>query len=221
MQHIPLPPLPEYTPEERLHRALAHADHAASRRSVRDFSNAPVPKTVIEACIRTAGSAPSGANRQPWHFVAVGDVATKTQIRVAAEKEERAFYGGRASSSWLQALQPLGTTAEKPFLDIAPWLIVVFAQKHGDEPEAGGQHLKNYYVNESVGMACGLLLGALHHVGLATLTHTPSPMGFLRDILKRPTNERAYVLLVVGLAAAAAQVPDIRRKPLNEISTFV
>jgi nitroreductase len=178
-----------------------------------------VPRSVIEACLRTAGTAPSGANQQPWHFVAVSDPAVKSHIRQAAEAEEREFYERRASQEWLDALAPLGTDAHKPFLEIAPYLIAIFAQTYG--MGADGGKIKHYYVTESVGIATGLLIAALHHAGLATLTHTPSPMGFLNEILGRPANERPFLLLVVGYPAENAQVPAITKKALEEIATFV
>jgi nitroreductase len=201
-----------------LDRATAFAAAMAGRRTVRAFAPDPVPRPVIEACLRTAGSAPSGANQQPWHFVAVSDSAVKRQIREAAEAEERAFYGGRAPADWLQALAPLGTDADKPFLEIAPWLIVVFARLHDRGPE--GRSIKHYYVQESVGIATGFLIAALHQAGLASLTHTPSPMHFLNAILDRPRLERPFLILVAGYPAADARVPDLRRKPLDEIATF-
>jgi len=207
-------------PVERMReRAWAIRDDLGRRRTVRDFAPDPVPRDVIEACLLAAGSAPSGANMQPWHFAVVSDPAVKARIRAAAETEERAFYAERASAQWLEALAPLGTDAEKPFLDTAPYLIAVFQQRYGIA--ADGTRVKHYYAPESVGIATGMLIAALHHAGLATLTHTPSPMGFLNDILGRPRNERPFVLLVVGYAAADARVPDIRRKGLDDIATFV
>lgn len=200
-------------------RAAAVYERMRQRRTVRDFAPTPVPRAAVEACLAAAGTAPSGANQQPWHFVAVSDPAVKRRIREAAEAEERAFYAGRAPAAWRAALAPLGTDADKPFLEVAPWLIAVFAQATG--PGAGGQAVKHYYVAESVGIACGLLVAALHEIGLVTLTHTPSPMGFLREVLGRPANERAYLLLVVGYPAPGALVPDIGRKGLGEIATFV
>lgn len=188
------------------------------RRSVRDFSRRPVDRAVIEACLAIAGSAPSGANQQPWHFVAIQDVALKGRIREAAEAEERAFYGGRAPDEWLDALSALGTGPDKPFLEDAPWLVAIFAKPHGLD-EQGGK-VKHYYVSESVGIATGMLIAALHESGLATLTHTPSPMGFLNEILDRPRHERAFLLLVVGHPAEDAHVPRIVKKPLEEIVTF-
>jgi len=178
-----------------------------------------VPRAAIESAIRAAARAPSGANQQPWTFVAVADPAVKRRIRAAAEAEERAFYGGRAPQAWLDALAHLGTDADKPFLEAAPWLIAVFAQPHGVAPD--GSVVKHYYVPESVGIATGFLLAALHHAGLATLTHTPSPMGFLSEVLERPAHERAYLLVVTGVPAADATVPRIVKKPLDAIARFV
>lgn len=210
---------PELTDAERIERARAFRDGMASRRTVRAFAADPVPRSVIEAAIATAAGAPSGANRQPWHFVAVGDPAIKRQIREAAEAEERAFYGGRAPDDWLDALAPLGTDADKPFLETAPWLIVVFQQTSGIGPD--GEKVKNYYVPESVGIACGFLLAALHQAGLATLTHTPSPMKVLGDVLGRPANERAIMIVVAGKPAPGAAVPDIAKKPFDAVATFL
>jgi nitroreductase len=178
-----------------------------------------VPRQTIERLIALAASAPSGANKQPWHFVAVQDPDLKHQIRLAAEEEERAFYGGRASDQWLEDLKPFGTDWEKPFLETAPWLIVVFRKNY--EVDEDGQKAKNYYVQESVGIACGFLIAAIHAAGLSTLTHTPSPMDFLGKILGRPANERAFLLMPVGYAADGAQVPDISKKDLGEISDFI
>jgi len=189
------------------------------RRTVREFSDRPVPIEIIENCIKAAGSAPSGANKQPWHFVIVKDSQVKKKIRKAAEKEEKEFYGHRATKEWLEDLNQFGTDWHKPFLEIAPYLIVVFRQIYNLEPD--GKHRKNYYVNESVGIASGFLLAALHNAGLVTLTHTPSPMNFLRDILKRPENERAYLLIPVGYPAKDAQVPQIAKKSFKEIITKV
>ena len=200
-------------------RARAFAESVATRRSVRTFSKEPVPLEVVESCIRAAGTAPNGANRQPWHFVMVTDPEVKRRIREAAEAEERAFYGGRAPEDWLQALAPLGTDERKPFLEDAPVLVAIFAESYGVKPD--GTRVKNYYVTESVGIATGILITGLHTAGLATLTHTPSPMGFLNEILERPGNERPFLLLVVGRPAPDTRVPAIRRKPLNEIMTTV
>jgi nitroreductase len=192
-------------------RARAFLADVRRRRSVRHFAPDPVPRQALLDCIEAAGQAPSGANKQPWTFVLVTDPEVKRRIRAAAEKEERAHYGGRASERWLSDLEPLGTDENKPFLETAPALIVVFAQRHGATPEE--QH---YYVGESVGIATGFLIAALHHAGFATLTHTPSPMKFLSEILGRPSNERAYLLIPVGLPAPGCRVPDIARKRLCE-----
>lgn len=209
----------EYPVEEMRRRARAFYEEMRRRRTVRDFSDRPVPMEVIEDCLRTAGTAPSGANMQPWHFVVVTDPALKRRIRQAAEKEERLFYEQRASEEWLQALAPLGTDWRKPFLETAPVLIAIFAQAYGLTPEGG--RVKHYYVQESVGIATGMLIAALHHAGLACLTHTPSPMKFLNEILDRPPNERAFLLLVVGYPAPDATVPDIDKKPLEAFTTFL
>lgn len=196
-------------------RVDAFCNHMSKRRTIRDFADTPVPQSLIATAIQAAGTAPSGANFQPWHFVAISDPETKRAIRDAAEAEERAFYSGRASDEWLDALTPLGTDDQKPFLETAPWLIAVFAQKRGD-------HGKNYYVTESVGLATGLLITALHSVGLGTLTHTPAPMTFLREICGRPVTEKPFVLLVVGYPADGCTVPAhaLEKKPLDEIATF-
>jgi len=187
-----------------------------SRRTVRDFSEKNIPVGVIENAVRTAASAPSGANKEPWHFVIVKDPALKKKIRVAAEKEEKEFYEHRAPDSWLEDLNQFKTDWHKPFLEVAPALIVVFRQSYRD---LGSTRRKNYYVNESVGIASGFLLAALHNAGLVTLTHTPSPMGFLEKILKRPKNEKAFLLIPVGYPAENAKVPDLIKKPYNEIAT--
>jgi nitroreductase len=189
------------------------------RRTVRDFSDRPVPREIIENCLLAAGTAPSGANMQPWHFVVVSDPEVKRQIRAAAEAGEREFYSGRAPEEWLEALAPLGTDEHKPFLETAPYLIVIFAQNYGLAPD--GQKIKHYYVSESVGIATGILITAIHQAGLVSLTHTPSPMGFLSQILNRPPNERAYLILVVGYPAGNAQVPVISKKTLNKFVSFV
>lgn len=186
-----------------------------SRRSVRDFSADPVPRELIEIAVATANTAPSGAHQQPWTFVAVSDPDTKHCIRIAAEVEERENYeGGRLPPPWREALVPLGTTSDKSYLDVVPWIVVVFAQK--STPLADGTLRKNYYVNESVGIACGLFIASLHSMGLSTLTHTPNPMGFLTEILGRPATERPYILFPVGYAAPVCQVPNLQRKPLSE-----
>ncbi len=188
------------------------------RRTIRDFCDKPVPKEVIENCLKAAGTAPSGANKQPWHFVVVNDPQIKKQIRSAAEKEEQEFYHSRAPEEWLHALEPLGTNEHKQFLEIAPYLITIFEQKYG--LTENGKKVKHYYTSESVGIATGMLITALHRVGLVTLTHTPSPMRFLNKILKRPNNEKPYLLLVVGYPTRNAQVPNIGRKSLREFTTF-
>jgi iodotyrosine deiodinase len=216
---VPLSGFEEYSPAEMEARSAAFYEQVRRRRTVRHFSARPVPRQVIENCLLAAGTAPSGANMQPWHFVVVSDPATKRQIRQAAEAEEREFYGGRAPQEWLDALAPLGTDEHKPFLETAPYLIAIFAQSYGLLPD--GRKVKNYYVQESVGIATGLLITALHHSGLATLTHTPSPMSFLNQILDRPKNERPYLLLVVGYPAENARVPVITKKTLSEIATFL
>lgn len=205
--------------DEILRRAREFYETMQRRRTIRDFSDRPVSREVIEYCIRAAGTAPSGANLQPWHFVAVSDPAIKHEIRIAAEKEEKEFYEHRASKAWLEALAPLGTDSNKPFLEIAPWLIAVFAQPF--RILADGTRSPTYYAIESVGIATGLLVTAVHSCGLAALTHTPSPMGFLNRILGRPSYEKPFVLLVVGQPAENALVPDIGRKPLDNISSFV
>jgi iodotyrosine deiodinase len=215
---VPLPARAPLTDPERLDRARAFADELHGRRTVRDFAATPVPRALIEECLRAAGSAPSGANQQPWRFVAVADATTKRRIREAAEAEEREFYAHRATDEWLQALSALGTDAEKPFLEVAPWLIAVFYERYG--LDADGAKLKRYYPHESVGIASGMLIAALHHAGLATLTHTPSPMGFLNEILGQPRNQMPYLLLVVGHPAPDCRVPDIRRLPLESYARF-
>jgi nitroreductase len=215
----PLSDFREYPPEEMEARAKQFLADMKRRRSVRHFSDRPVARKVIEHCLRAANSAPSGANQQPWHFVAVADAETKSRIRGAAEKEEREFYERRAPEEWLEALRPLGTDEHKPFLETAPYLIAIFAQLHGVDAE--GNRYKHYYVNESVGIATGILITALHLAGLATLTHTPSPMRFLNQILDRPDHERPYLLLVVGYPAADAVVPELEKRPLEQVSTFV
>lgn len=218
-KHVPLSDYREYPIAEMKSRATAFRVDLQRRRTVRQFSSRSVPTEIIEECVRCAGTAPSGANLQPWHFVVVSDPEIKQRIREAAEKEEREFYGGRAPQDWLDALAPLGTDQYKPFLETAPHLIAIFAQSYGLTPE--GEKVKHYYVQESVGIATGLLINAIHHAGLVSLTHTPSPMGFLNEILDRPANERPFLLLVVGYPAADAVVPEIERKPLREIATFL
>lgn len=209
----------EIDPAEMAARATSFYDEVRRRRTVRDFSDRPVPREVIEDCIRAAGTAPSGANLQPWHFVVVNSAEIKQKIRAGAEEEERAFYGGKAPQEWLDALAPLGTDEHKPFLETAPYLIVIFAASYGELPD--GRKVKHYYAQESVGIATGILITALHHAGLVSLTHTPSPMGFLNEILGRPARERPFLVLVVGYPAAGATVPDITKKPLGEIATFL
>ena len=201
--------------------AKAHRAALATRRSTRDFSDRPVPRAVIEHCVATAAGAPSGANQQPWHFVAIADPAAKARVREAAEAEERAFYAGGGGDEWLRALEPIGTNASKPHLTVAPWLIVIFAERYG--LSADGSRRKNYYVNESVGIATGFLIAALHACGLASLTHTPNPMEFLNDLCERPANEKPVMILAVGRAAADATYPEAAaiKKPLAEVLTIV
>ncbi len=216
---VPLPHYREHPPDEMARRAEAFYRDVARRRTVRDFSSRPVPPGVIDPCLLAAGTAPSGANMQPWHFVVVTDPAVKRRIQEAAEVEEREFYERRAPAEWLEALAALGTDANKPFLEDAPALIAIFGESYGVRPD--GTHVKHYYVAESVGIATGLLIAAVHAAGLVSLTHTPSPMGFLNTILGRPANERPFLLLVVGYPAADARVPVITKKPLDRIASFV
>lgn len=217
---VALPPLPARSEEDMLALARDFDADMQRRRTVREFDSRPVPRELIEVCLRTAGSAPSGAHQQPWHFVCVSDPGIKHRIREAAEAEEREFYAHRAPPEWLSALQPLGTDEHKPFLDTAPWLIAVFLQRFARRPD--GTKVKHYYTDESVGIACGFLIAALHRAGLATLTHTPSPMGFLNEILGRPKDlERPFLLLVTGYPAEDVLVPNLVRKPVAEIATFV
>jgi len=215
----PLSDYQEYEIDVMKRRAMEFYADIRRRRTVRDFSDRPVPREVIEDCIRAAGTAPNGANMQPWHFVVVSDPAVKRQIRVEAEQEEYAFYHQKAPKEWLDALAPLGTDEHKPFLETAPYLIVIFAQTYGVLPD--GRKVKHYYAQESVGIAAGMLITAIHHAGLASLTHTPSPMGFLNEILGRPAHERPFLILVVGYPSPDATVPAITKKPLDEIATFV
>ncbi len=217
---VPLSGYHEYPVEEMAQRARDfHAD-LRRRRTVRDFSRRPVPREIIDACLEAATTAPSGANLQPWHFVVVGSAAAKKRIRVAAEEEERHFYHHRAPRAWLDALAPLGTDERKPFLENAPWLIAIFVQKYGRLED--GRKVKHYYPVESVGLATGILITALHMAGLATLTHTPNPMKFLNEILGRPKDaERPFLLLVVGYPEEGTMVPDIGRKPLSEVVSYV
>ncbi len=206
---------PAFSEEETTKKAADFYENMDARRSVRHFSDKPVPRSVIEKLILTASTAPSGAHKQPWTFCAIGDPSVKSQIRSAAEKEEFESYNGRMSEQWLKDLAPLGTDWEKPFLEIAPWLIVVFAQSTGTAKE------KHYYVQESVGIACGFLIAAIHQAGLVTLTHTPSPMNFLKTLLKRPDNERPFLLLPVGHPEDDVLVPDIERKSLEKVAVFI
>jgi len=216
---LPLAAYREYPPEEMRRRAADFYAGLGRRRTVRAFSDRPVPRKVIEDCLRAAGTAPSGANMQPWHFCVVGDPAVKRQIREAAEEVERAFYERRASEEWLDALAPLETDASKPFLEAAPYLIVIFGQRHG--LDAKGNKVQHYYVSRSVGIATGMLIAAVHNAGLVSLTYTPSPMNFLNEILDRPQHERPFLILVVGYPAPDARVPRIDKKPLDEIATFI
>jgi nitroreductase len=207
-------------PEKEMEtRAEAFYHEMDRRRSVREFSDRAVPRHLIELAIRTAGTAPSGAHKQPWTFVAVRAAEVKRRIREAAEEEERAFYDERATPEWLEALAPIGTDWRKPFLETAPWLVVLFAQTAGRDED--GEPVKHYYVQESCGIAAGFFIAALHRMGLATLTHTPSPMGFLNDILQRPKHERPFILFPVGYPAEDATVPDLERKALGEVAVWV
>ena len=222
MSQFPTKPLTdycEYPVEEMRERVAAFCRDVNRRRTVREYSDRPVPRDIIDKALMAANSAPSGANLQPWHFVVVSGAETKKRIREAAEIEEREFYEHRASPEWLAALAPLGTDEHKPFLETAPYLIAVFVQKYGRL--ADGRKVKHYYPVESTGLAAGILITALHTAGLVCLTHTPSPMGFLNEILNRPKSERPFLLLVTGYPADDAQVPDIRRKPLEQYVSFV
>lgn len=211
---------PSILPDDQLQdRAKGFDNQMQKRRTIREFSDRPISRQIIESCLRAAGSAPSGANLQPWHFVAINRPEMKREIRIAAEAEEKEFYEHRAPAEWLEALAPLGTDWHKPFLEIAPWLIAIFSQPFQTLPD--GKKLKHYYATESVGIATGFLIAAIHLAGLVALTHTPSPMAFLNRILKRPTYEKPFLLLVVGHPAASAVVPDIERKSLSEISSFL
>jgi nitroreductase len=218
---LPLPDRVALPADESLKAAEAFRDYMRKRHTVRDFAPEPVAEEVIAACVAAAGLAPSGANHQPWHFVAVGDPALKAKIRAAAEAEERAFYEGGAGDEWLAALEPIGTGASKPHLEVAPWLIVVFAQRWGVTKD--GQRYKNYYVPESVGIATGFLIAALHRAGLSCLTHTPNPMKFLNGLLGRPEAEKPVMILAAGIAAEGATVPEVAKikKPLEEILTVL
>ena len=215
----PLSSYIEFPVEEMKQRAVEFRQHMQRRRTVRQFSERQVPRQVIEECLLTAGSAPSGANLQPWHFVVVSDPRAKHEIRVAAEQEEKEFYSRRAPQEWLDALAVIGTDEHKPFLEAAPCLIVIFGKNHSQLPD--GRRVKNYYVNESVGIATGFLITAIHNAGLVSLTHTPSPMGFLNEILNIPPGEKPFLLLVVGYPADDAQVPIIEKNLLAEIATFI
>jgi len=208
-----------YPDDEMIQRSVAFYNEVKRRRTVRDFSAESIPQAVIENALLAAGTAANGANMQPWHFVSIANTDIKRTIRLAAEKEEQEFYQARASQQWLDALAPLGTNAEKPFLETASHLIVIFLRKFSYD-EDGTKH-KNYYTSESVGIASGLLINALHHSGVATLTHTPSPMKFLNQILHRPKDERPYMILVAGYPVDRCEVPNISKKPLNEIATFL
>lgn len=222
MTHPALPlSFTEYPEAEMRARAKAFFEAMKTRRTVRDFADRDVPREIIENAIRCAGTAPSGANHQPWHFAVIGKGPLRARLRAAAEAEERAFYESKASAEWLAALAPLGTDAVKPYLETAPWLIAVFAQRRGGA--RAGEDRKNYYVAESVGIACGFLLAALHQAGLATLTHTPNPMGFLSEICERPENEKPYMLIVAGYPAPGARVPEhaLIKKPLQDISSWL
>ena len=219
--HLPYTALPDLSDDERVARARAFRETMAERRTCRMFADTPVPRAVIEEAILAAGTAPSGANHQPWHFAVIESADLKHRIRLEAEQEEAAFYAGKAGQEWLEALAPLGTDADKSFLETAPFLIAVFGQRRGGI--APGDDKQNYYVTESVGIACGLLLATLHQAGLATLTHTPSPMGFLRDICGRPENEKPVMLIVAGLPARDATIPEYatRKKPLDRIASWL
>ncbi|MCW8817344.1 MAG: nitroreductase family protein [Ignavibacteriaceae bacterium] len=216
---IPLSNYTEYPVDEMLKRAQAFYEDIKRRRSVRDFSDKPVPIEIIENCIKAAGTAPSGANLQPWHFVVVSDPEIKKKIRIAAEEEEKEFYSKRAPKEWLEVLEPLGTDESKPFLETAPYLISIFYKSYEVLPD--GRQVKQYYAMESTGIATGILITAIHNAGLVSLTHTPSPMNFLNEILNRPKNERPFLLLVVGYPAKDAKVPDIQKKSLKEIASFI
>lgn len=216
---IPLPLYVEYPEEKMKERCKDFYEDLSRRRTVRDFSEKDVSREVIEFCIKAANTAPSGANKQPWHFVVVSDPMLKKKIRIAAEEEEKEFYSGRAPKDWLNAVAPFGTDEHKPFLESAPYLIVIFAKSY--DTHSDGSKVKNYYVQESVGIAVGILITAIHNAGLVSLTHTPSPMSFLNQILGRPENERPYLILVVGYPSKDAKVPVLKKKSHKEVTTFI
>ena len=216
---ISLTSLRQYPPDEMIKRSQEFYKFLKRRRTVRDFSKKDVPLEVIENCILTAGTAPNGANLQPWHFAVVSDPEIKKKIRIAAEEEEKEFYSNRAPKEWLDALAHLGTDEHKPFLETAPYLIAIFSKSYEVLPD--GKKVKHYYAQESTGIACGILITAMHNAGLVSLTHTPSPMNFLNEVLGRPKNERPFLLLVVGYPAKDAKVPDIQKKKLEEIASFI
>lgn len=219
--HVPLSDFPLYPEAEMQARAVAFHEQMRSRRSIRSFSDKSVPQGIIEQCVLTAGSAPSGANHQPWFFSCVGSAEKKHEIRIAAEAEEREFYSGRAAQDWLDALAPIGTDADKPYMEIAPWLICIFAQRKGGIH--AGDEKKNYYIHESVGIATGMLISACHNAGLATLVHTPNPMKFLNGICGRPEAEKPFLILVAGYPAEDAMVPNhaLVKKPLKDVASFL
>lgn len=219
--YVPLTDYTEYPTEQMRERAAEFYETLRRRRTVRDFADRPVPRDIIETCLLTAGTAPSGANQQPWHFAVIDKGPVRTEIRAAAEEEERAFYAGKAGAEWLKALEPLGTDSNKPFLETAPWLIAIFGERYSLDSK--GEKVKNYYVPESVNIAAGFLIAALHNAGLATLTHTPNPMNFLNKICGRPENERPYILLVAGYPAEGATVPEhaTNKKSLQQICSFL
>ncbi len=216
---IPLTSFTQYSPDEMINKSQEFYKLLKRRRTVRDFSEKDVPLEVIKSCILTAGTAPSGANLQPWHFAVVSDLEIKKKIRIAAEEEEKEFYTNRAPKEWLDALAHLGTDEHKPFLETAPYLIAIFSKSYEVLPD--GNKVKHYYAQESTGIACGMLITAIHNAGLASLTHTPSPMNFLNEVLGRPKNEKPFLLLVVGYPAKDAKVPDIQKKKLEEIASFI
>ncbi|MEM7746827.1 MAG: nitroreductase family protein [Pseudomonadota bacterium] len=218
---IPLPDYEELPVDEMRRQSVSFLKLVQRRHTVRDFSSRAVPREIIETCLKAAATAPNGANHQPWHFAVVSDADVKHRIRLGAEEEERAFYAGRAGEEWLGALRPLGTSPEKPFLDVAPWLIVVFGERRSRS--ADGVIRKNYYVPESVSIAVGFLLLGLHSAGLATLTHTPSPMGFLNEVCGRPTSDKPYFLIATGYPAEDATIPRhaTEKRPMNEIVSWI